>query len=93
MFNIILTLVVETRKSVRELENYRDIDNFNSLQFEKDLMVASRIKYDDPAGLRAKLIYTDTEAEFITRGKRGKKLDTGYKVTTEYVADPSNKGL
>ena len=78
---------------MRELENYKEIDNFNSLQFEKDLMAASRIKYDDPAGLRSKLIYTDTEAAFITRGKRGRKLDPGYEVRTEYVQDPTNKGL
>lgn len=48
-----------TRKSVRELENYKEIDKFNSMQFERDLISASRIKYDDPAGLRAKLVYTD----------------------------------
>ena len=82
--------VLKTRKSVRELENYKEIDNFNSLQFEKDLMAASRLKYDDPAGLRAKLVYTDTQAEFITRGK---KKFHGYEVHTEYVADPSNQGL
>ncbi len=44
---------------MRELENYKEIDRFNSMQFERDLMAASRIKYDDPAGLKAKLVYTD----------------------------------
>ena len=45
-------------------------------------MVASRIKYDDPAGLRAKLIYTDVNFN-----------KSGYEVRTEYMADPTNKGL
>ena len=57
--NIILQAVAETRKSVRDLENYKEIDKFNQMEFEKNLIAASRIKYDDPAGLRAKLIYTD----------------------------------
>jgi len=63
------------------LENYKEIDKFNQMEFEKNLIAASRIKYDDPAGLRAKLIYTD-----IHFGK-------GYEVTTQMVSDPTNKGL
>ena len=31
-------IVAATRKSVRELENYKEIDKFNSMQFERDLM-------------------------------------------------------
>lgn len=75
-------IVAKTRKSVRELENYKEIDKFNETKFERDLMAASRIKYDDPAGLRAKLIYTDS-----TFAK------TGYEVTSELVRDPTNKGI
>ena len=74
--------VHETRKSVREFENYKEIKTFNSAHFEQQLIAASRIKYDDPAGLKAKLIYTDTG-----------RLGPGYEVSTEFVADPSNKGL
>jgi len=66
---------------VRELENYKEIDKFNSMQIEKNLIAASRIKYDDPAGLRAKLIYTQSDFKI------------GYEVTSVLVPDPTNKGL
>ena len=44
-------------------------------------MKASRIKYDDPAGLKAKVVYTDIN------------FAKGYEVTYEYEPDPTNKGL
>ena len=66
---------------MRELENYKEINKFNATHFEKDLIAASRIKYDDPAGLRSKLIYTESE------------FAGGYEVKHEYVHDPTNKGL
>lgn len=73
--------VAITRKSVRELENYKEIDTFNSVNYEKELMKASRLKYDDPAGLRSKVVYTDVN------------FSKGYQVTYEYEKDPTNKGL
>lgn len=44
-------------------------------------MKASRIKYDDPVGLRAKVIYTDVN------------YAKGYEVSYEYEKDSANKGL
>ena len=76
-----ILIVLATRKSVRELENYKEVDKFNTGQFERDLMAASRIKYDDPAGLKAKLVYTDVN------------FATGYEVRTEFTRDSTNKGL
>ena len=51
-----------TRKSVRELETYKEIDKFNSIQYEKDLMKKSRLRYGDPESILRKEIYTSTDA-------------------------------
>ena len=51
-----------TRKSVKELETYKEIDKFNSIQYEKELMKKSRLRYGDPDSILKKEIYTSNEA-------------------------------
>ena len=51
-----------TRKSVKELETYKEIDKFNSIQYEKDLMKKSRLRYGDPDSIVKKEIYTSNDA-------------------------------
>ena len=35
---------------MRELENYKEIDAFNAMQYEKELMRKSRLSYDREDG-------------------------------------------
>ena len=36
-------VVLTQKQSVRHLETYKEIDNFNAMQYEKDLMKRTRI--------------------------------------------------
>ena len=51
-----------TRYSVQELETYKEIQKFNSIQYEKDLMKKSRLHYGNPESISKKEIYTSSEA-------------------------------
>ena len=70
-----------TRKSVRELEAYKEIDKFNSIQYEKDLMKKSRLRYGDPDSILRKEIYTSNEA--VEQGVR----ETRRAELLEHLAD------
>ena len=41
------------------MENYKEIERFNSMTFEKDLIANSRLKYTSKDEIAKKTIYTD----------------------------------
>ena len=51
-----------TRHSVNELETYKEIQKFNSIIYEKELMKKSRLNYGNPDSIYKKEIYTSTDA-------------------------------
>lgn len=62
---------------MRELENYKEIDRFNSMTYEKDLIANSRLKYTDKNDIAKKTIYTDAgfSAKYSTENAQNRDLN------------------
>ena len=87
-----------THQEVQDLENYKEMQKFNSIQYEKDLMKKSRLQYGNLESIYNKEIYTSNDAieQAIVEKRRAElmaHLDELQKITAEKKRDDIERDL